>query len=589
MKLSKGLVKPKSISFILAFLMFMFLYIEPSAKELGEGKDIVVVLDCSKSMEDVDSRYNTFDFIESIFAIVPRNYRIGMIAFDNEVCASIPVGSSSALIEKTLQGLEYAHYGNAGAGLAEALQLFKDGGAQKKIILISDGEIMMDSDEGTEESASLFAQAVELAKEQGIVIDVLALGPSLEEGFTVYRAAEATGGTVYDLADGNALLDFTEEYLFDEWGLSERHVGKINGTEAGLSVRLPDCLMEKAKIVLLGKQQNDNLSVNCEAGRINVSKGQSYTVIELVSPISDDVEIQMSSEEEMDINAYLMAEYDFSISTGHIYNEETQTADIWLDIADPDGKSLLEGHLKEGGVKVSLDNNEQDYRITDGKIYLQKEYVQDSTAKLDVSFEGLYADYYGDTSAEEEIIVPVIEEEPPKIDWFFWSVIILFIAALALLFFVSWRRQRKAGNRKHIVNDNGVSEKQNAVHSNNFFGKVQIYVIRNKNDIDYPPESINLFARCNREVITLEWILDACNLPLNLNGAEQIIIKPGDDKSLIIKNSSRATALMGRELLIKNHSYHLYYHEKVTFIFDEEDTEIEMHYKDLRPNERQGG
>lgn len=586
MKLGNGWVKPRNISFILAFLMFMFIYIEPSARELGEDKDIVVVLDCSKSMEDVDSQYNTFDFIESIFAIVPRNYRIGMIAFDNEVCASIPVGSSNALVEETLHGLEYAHYGNAGAGLTEALQLFKDGGTQKRIILISDGEIMMDSEEGTEESASLFERATELAKEQGIVIDVLALGPRIEQGYTVYRAAETSGGKVFDLADGNALVNFTEEYLFDEWKLSERHVGKANGTEVDISIKLPDCLMDKAKIVLLGKQNNDNLTVNCEAAKINVSKGQSYTVIELIKPISDDVEIQMISEEEMDISAYLTAEYDFAISVEHVYKEETQTAEIWLDITNIDGKNLLEGHLKEGGVKVYLDNNEQDYRITDKKIYLQKKYVQDSTAKLEVSFDGLYADYYGDPSIEEEIIVPVVVEEPPEIDWFFWSVIIFFIAALVLLFFISWRKQRKAGNRKHIVNDNRVLEKQNAVHKNNFFGKVQIFVIRNKDDIDYPPESINLFARCNREMITLEWILDTCNLPLNLKGAERIIIKPGDDKSLIIKNSSKATALMGRELLIKNRSYHLYYHEKVTFIFDEEDTEIEMHYKDLKPNER---
>ena len=45
---------------------------------------------------------------------------------------------------------------------------------------------------------------------------------------------------------------------------------------------------------------------------------------------------------------------------------------------------------------------------------------------------------------------------------------------------------------------------------------------------------------------------------------------------------------MGRELLIKGHSYHLYYGEKVTFIFDREDTEIEVHYRDLKPDERQG-
>ena len=87
-------------------------------------------------------------------------------------------------------------------------------------------------------------------------------------------------------------------------------------------------------------------------------------------------------------------------------------------------------------------------------------------------------------------------------------------------------------------------------------------------------------------MITLEWILDACNLPFDLKGAEKVVIRPGEDKSLLIKNSGRVTAMKGRELLEKGHIYHLYYHEKVTFIFDQEDTEIEVHYKDLKPNER---
>ena len=121
---------------------------------------------------------------------------------------------------------------------------------------------------------------------------------------------------------------------------------------------------------------------------------------------------------------------------------------------------------------------------------------------------------------------------------------------------------------------------------NDFYGKVQVYVIHNREDIDYPPESINLFARCNREVITLQWILDTCKLPLNLKGADKVVIRPGADKSLVIKNSGRVTAMKGKELLERGKAYHLYYHEKITFIFDQEDTEIEVHYKDLKPNER---
>ena len=198
----------------------------------------------------------------------------------------------------------------------------------------------------------------------------------------------------------------------------------------------------------------------------------------------------------------------------------------------------------------------------------------------------MYASYYGSTDIEETIIVPVVEEEPPKIDWFFWSIIVVFVLVLVFIFCLSGKRNKSNGSRRRLVEESRMLPRQNVVNKTDFYGKIQIYVIRNKDDIDYPPETINLFARCNREMITLEWLLDACNLPLNLNGAEKIIIKPGEDKSLIIKNNGKATALMGREFLAKGYTYRLYFNQKVTFIFDQDDAEIEVHYKDLKPNER---
>lgn len=75
-----------------------------------------------------------------------------------------------------------------------AVALFRDDQAEKSVILISDGEIMMDTDEGTEESAKAFRQAVTDAKNNGTVIDVLAIGEKIQEGDTVYYAADETGG-----------------------------------------------------------------------------------------------------------------------------------------------------------------------------------------------------------------------------------------------------------------------------------------------------------------------------------------------------------------------------------------------------------
>ncbi len=573
---------------VIALLVFFSAYTLSSAREAGQMQDaeIVVVIDSSKSMEDVDNSDLVFDFVKALSASMPKHYSMGLVSYQNEVCVSIPMGSSYSMIEDGLDEMEYKQYGNAGAGLMEAVALFHEGKTKKRILLISDGEIMMPSEEETEESANQFLQAVELAARENIVVDILNLGPCMKEGCTVYAAAQSTGGAVYELEDGEALACFVKHYLFDTCQMNVAHVGKLGGTEGELSVRLPDCLMDKARIILLGTQQNENLTLSCEADKINVIKGKYFTVIELIEPNIDEVRIQMSSEETMELDAYLTAEYAFSIDTGHTYGQENQTAEIWMMILNQKGENLLEGYLKDGGVTVYLDGAEQDYRIVDDKICLEMRCEADTSAELDVSFDGLYANYYGETGATEMVLVPVVEEEPPKIDRFFWSVIAIFVVLLVFICILSLRIRKKQTAKKKMIDKSRTLPRDTSVHKNEFCGKVQVYVIHNKEEIDYPPESINLFARCSRETITLEWILDTCNLPLNLRGAEKVIIKPGDDRSLIIKNNGSASALMGREFLEKGRSYHLYYHEKVTFIFDEEDTEIEVHYKDLKPNEK---
>lgn len=575
---------------IAVFCVLVFTHITAYAQEEEpvSANEIVVVLDCSKSMEDADPQYVAFDFIKSISAVLPRDYRIGMVAYRDEVCVSQPVGSSHAMIESALAEVEYTNYGNAGAGLSAAVELFDDAATTKRIILISDGEIMMKTEEGTKESADLFAQAIEDARRNEIVVDIVALGQRLEEGYTVYSAAGATGGQLYELVDGEKLGDFAEDLLFEQWKLKAAHVGQINGLSGELSVGLPDFLMSRAKIILLGSQQNENMTLNCEAGKINLSKGKNYTVVELLHPSVDEVKIQMSADAPMDVSAYLTAEYEYDLSADYTYVQEEQTADIRLKIITLNGQDMLEGHLKEGGVQIYLDDEPRTYWIEDDSFHITERYEQDAALNLRVAFDGLYGNYYGIDTIQETIVVPEIEveeEEPPEtVDWFFWSVILIFVIALLIIFCIAGKK--RAEGRKKIISESRMLPKETGMNGNDFCGKLVVYVVHNHEGIDYPPESINLFARCNREVITLEWVLDVCNLPLQLKGADKIIMKPGDDRSIIIRNTGKASALKNREVLIKGHSYHWYYQEKVTFIFDEDDTEIEVHYKDLKPSER---
>lgn len=588
--LQKGKLARISVFTLSFFFVYLSLGFIADAKESDPAspQEIVVVLDCSQSMKDVDAGYASFDFVKMLSAVLPRDYRIGLAAYRDEVCVSLPLGSSHAMLEDALEEIEYKNYGNAGAGLAAAVEMFDNAAASKRIILISDGEIMMKTEEGTQESVDLFAQAAEQARREDIVIDVVALGPRMEEGDTVYSAAETTGGFLSELSDGELLGDFAEKLIFEQWKLKASHVGKISGLSGELSVKLPDCLMSKAKLVLLGSQQNENMTINCEADRVNLSKGGNYTVIELLNPSSDEVKIRMDADSSMDVGAYLTAEYDFCLRADYTYTSAVQTANFGLKITNQDGQNMLEGHLKDGGVQLFLDDEQQTCQLTGDALRLSSRYEQDATVRLRVSFDGLYGNYYGDAEETVEVQVPVVEEIPPepKIDWFFWSVIAAFAAALVIIMILAYRQKKRSFDRRKMIDAGRALPGEMGKRRSEFNGKLQIYVIHNKDGIDYPPESINLFARCNREIITLEWLLDICNLPLHVKGAERIIIRPGDDRSLIIKNNSKATVLMGREFLVKGHAYHLYYGEKVTFIFDQEDTEIEVHYRDLKPNER---
>lgn len=590
MKLNRRLIIriPKRVCLLmLSLIVFMAFYSEADAQEIlpEQKKDLVIVLDCSQSMQNADSRFDAAEFISELTASLPDNYRMGVVAYQEETVLCLPIGSSYDEIREAVSGLSYMRYGNAGVGLKEALGLFGDKQTEKRVIMISDGEIMMKTEEQTDESSDLFTQSVANAKADGVTIDVLALGEQIEEGESVYPAADATGGTLYELENGESLKAFAGEYLFDGLKVPACPIGKMDGSYGELQIELPDCLMKQAEIILTGTQQNENLTVNCEADGLEVLKGNHYTVIKLAHPSSQKIGIQMRSEKPMDVDAYLTAEYDFLSEISHTYDSDTQQVKLCIGLKNAESRDLLAGHLMDGGIAIWVNGEEGQYEIADNQIVLWRQITEDEMLELQIDFRDNFGIYFGNSVMTEEIILPDIKEKPP-IDWFFWCVILFFVAALLLLILLSNKKKKKTPARVKVIDESRMLMAERNSGGNDFYGKIQVYVIHNKEDIDFPPESINLFARCNRDVITLEWILDTCNIPLSLKGAEKIIIKPGDDRSIVIKNNGRATLMKGRELLAKGRAYHLYYHEKVTFIFDQEDAEIEVHYKDLKPNER---
>lgn len=120
-----------------------------------------------------------------------------------------------------------------------------------------------------------------------------------------------------------------------------------------------------------------------------------------------------------------------------------------------------------------------------------------------------------------------------------------------------------------------------------FSGKIVVYVLKNADEEDIPPTSINLYKREGKEPFSFVWVKDKCRIGAELTDADKIIFSGGQDKTLCVRNKGDATLFNGKNILLRNKKYTLSYDEKLLMIFNDGEVEIEIHYKNIKPSERE--
>ncbi|MDR2889221.1 MAG: hypothetical protein LBV33_05205, partial [Lachnospiraceae bacterium] len=532
----------------------------------------------------------------------------------------------------------------------------------KKILMISDGEIDMITDDETEAAITRFGQAVSRLKQRGIAVDIVALGglPEDEQNLempNIYRAAGDTGGEIYNIEITDGLSAFANTYLLEECRIPAIVIGRIGGGTAELKVELPDAFMDTAKIMLVGGRSEIAVDVSGRSERMLLAQGKGFAIVKLEKPQQENFDLQIMaqptneaqalSDQETEIIAYLTAEYSLSMTAGNRYQpkegewSETGTAYFDIDIVNDNGDSVLAGHLRDQRITILVDGKEQQSVASAGQLQVSKEIVTSTEVSIGAILPPSYASYYGVLATTDYVVVPP-PPEPPEIDYFLISIILLLLCSLLVV--LVWSRKRRGHYPGYLVkrkssssgvgaliqnSDSSVGDSAESGHSDataivganglggvnglgggkdiggdssshgikGFFGlwgRLTVYVVNSADGIDYNPESVNLNTKCSKETISLQWVLDACNLPIILKDADKIIFRPGEGKSLLVKNTGKATALKGRDVMSKFHNYPFYFHEKITFIFDNDLSstigglapEIELHYNDLRITER---
>lgn len=607
----------EKLFFSVAFVCTLMIGIAPSAyaeetvqADQAPKGEVVFLLDASGSMKKQDKDRHAIDAIRQTACSLPASYRTGLVAYNTEIQAVSVLENDMGQMEDSLEDIRYSGYTNAGEGLIQAVELFTEApNVQRYIIMMSDGEIDMPDSDARDASRALYAQAVEQAKEKGIIICIIAVGSELDNPrMHIFDGAEQTNGAIYWEGQSGTLSQIMERIVSDRLVFPRSPIGVTDTNGGSVAVEVPSGA-DRMKLLVTGSEGLETVTADYQAEKGRVITGKDFTVLDMERPAKGTAKLNFHAPDISGVHASLITEFTVEPRLTVTYRSEEiprttkeikknvppqyeHYADVSIELADTGGNhenvwqdSSLNGHE----ITYMLNGKTVSGTIQDGGI--QTTVPADGIGVVEVSVDtrSLEGIYHMNQPVTAEIMkypdpafVPIPDYRP------LWGVMGA-LAVVLLLILGLWIRKKNA-TLIYVAQPMAPKEpaKKMETKACSYTGKFNLYVVRTADGRDVPPQTYRLFGQ-NSKRMTLEQVLSSCKIKLGKIGAEDIIFYPGPDHSVIVMDQSECcTALRGMEILKKGMGYPIFYGDKVTVTFEDEATEMELHYKNLRPSEREG-
>lgn len=568
----------------------------PTDQGMPPGKSVVFLLDASNSMNTNDKNRLAIDSIAQLIYSLPSDYSTGVVAYNKDIVCATPMVDSTArdTIIKSAEGVTYTGYTNAGAGLEQAVALLDSVAAEEKtIVILSDGEILMNGDAATAESNARFQSAVEKAAEQGTEIHVIGLGDEMtDKENTIFSAATATDGNKYHAPKAADIQQAIDSILVNELHVKKSTSSIINATGEveSLTVMIPFQHASKIRILLTCVDPIQNLSADFNASSGIKVSGTHYSLIEMDRPTVDQVVVRLQGQKGSQIKVELIPEYEVSANVNVAYEDtlptdeaathfkRMATTDIrFYDAGNPNVQVFADSFFDKAQIGLQVGSDTLPTAIVDGKLSYQSEVTKDESQPIAFDFSQLSVNvlYSGEVSAT--VIGP--DPLPPPPDYRPYIIIgIVLLAAIIVLIILLLHRRKK---RKPLPMPEPAPPPPSKF---SYVGKLNLYIARSPSGYDIPPLSFNLFRLPSSKVISLQEVLNECNIDEIFEGASKIFFKTGANRTLVITNSSDCTIMRNREVMLKNRSYELPIDSKVDITFEDERSELALQYKDVKPS-----
>lgn len=553
-----------------------------------ENRQIVFLMDGSQSMSG-ERWQEALDYILMVEAMLPTGYQKALAVYNTEMVIAADFESP---MEDAISGLrtwKQKGYTDPGTALETAMEMFDtNSSGEKYVILITDGEISLPEEEKTEAASESYLAAVAKAIERGIIVDVL-LYETEDIEDRVSEGAALTGGNCFRRTQGRTAESFGENYLFERLGLERIMLGISDSPDNWEEVSLQDTYADRVKILLTTESSLQDIQVSCQSRKISTVQGEHFAAITLEHPLEDTVALQYALSEKGRINAYLVKEYNLSVSAEASYLPETGHQQIQVKVVNSEGKDTLEDVDVRNAVNIYIDGEKVPYEVFQGEAIIDWPAESSGEISLKADFSGLNSRVYCD-NAQSRLFLEVpppaepVEDRPSYL-WL-WVVLAVLCGTLVILLCILGR-SRKKKNKTSGDKETG-APRLNEILRHDFSGKLVVYILKTPDEQDIPPASINLFARESSEPFSFDWVRARCGIGYKLRDADKLTFSGGENHALCVRNKGDVTAVRDREILLRDKKYILNYDDKLFLIFNDGEIEIELHYKNMKPSERKG-
>lgn len=577
----------------------------------GTSKAVVFLLDASNSMNSNDRERLAKDSIAQLIYSLPSNYYVGFAAYNTSVVSSIGMQDSNARepVMEAVDAVSYTGYTNAGAGLTTGMELLDTvDAAEKTVVILSDGEIIMNSNDATAESSNQFQTAVEAARAEGVRIHVIGLGEDMaDDDNTIFSAATQTDGVNYHAPQSTDIQSVIDSILLEQLGVKKTRAAIIDtdgGTE-DITVTIPSANTSRTRILLTSGSPIQNLKADFSAVNGWQYSGSRYTLLELDHPTDTTVHITFQGRAGGQVKVDVISEYVLAARLTASYTDSEpelpeaeylhRAADVsaaFYDAGDTDRQMLTDPVFQGLSVPTTAGTDTVSCYLKDGVIAFHCTVTADTKLPVQFDFTKLDTNLILEQPVTVELEGPPAVEKPPLEDYrpqiIVGSLILLALISLLIIWLVSWRKKAKV-----VVPPAAAVSATTAAPTSQteetsrygYVGRLNIYITNTLSGHDFPPLTYNLFRIPGGKKLSLQEILDSCEVDEPFEGADKIFFQPGAGHCLLLTNNSDCTLMQNREILMKGHSYQIGLNSKVDITFEDEQSEIALQYRDVKPSD----